>query len=239
VAAAPRRGDRDDSSSDWQQRREKPAYRSREREPTRPPSTAAAVAPRPSSSSSSHRAAAVAPRPSSSNPRAQPLEGPQFVPRQPGIGDGVWTKRDEELVRDAIADSVAHLAPPAAASAAPSTEDAAAARAARAAAANKEATAKVLLALSDEELKAVAESTGQLGYRGKQLKDALLQGARAVADISTLPKSWREELVAAGYRTGRSRIFETREAPDGTRKFLLQVRTAATGLFIRILRVFT
>lgn len=43
------------------------------------------------------------------------------------------------------------------------------------------------------------------------------------ADISTIPKSWREQLTQEGWRTGRSHLHHEVRAADGTAKYLLQL----------------
>eukprot|EP00884_Botryococcus_braunii_P018058 jgi/Botrbrau1/4936/Bobra.0122s0018.1 len=59
---------------------------------------------------------------------------------------------------------------------------------------------------------------GQPRYRAKQISDALLHGARTIDDLVTLPKTFREALMEAGLRTGRSLIHAESASKDGTRK---------------------
>eukprot|EP00891_Asterochloris_glomerata_P009940 jgi/Astpho2/9940/Aster-06646 len=87
----------------------------------------------------------------------------------------------------------------------------------------KEASQALLTSTLDE-LNQLATETEQPAYRAKQLRGGLLRGARNLEDISDLPKAWREELARRGLVTGRSQLHHHVEAPDGTRKFLLQLQ---------------
>ncbi|MEW5302748.1 MAG: hypothetical protein WDW38_004141 [Sanguina aurantia] len=127
-------------------------------------------------------------------------EYPTYVPRNPGIKDGVWNERDLTVV--ALAQRQA----------------------------NQAVTAKtvdfkgvVLLGKSVEELADLAESFGQPRYRGQQLLDGVLQGAKCMDDVKTVPKEWRTQMQEAGVRTGRAIINHSVASKDGTRKFLLQL----------------
>lgn len=51
-----------------------------------------------------------------------------------------------------------------------------------------------MLGRSLEELQALVKAQGQPAYRAKQLRDGVLQGARSLADITNLPKGWRQQL---------------------------------------------
>ncbi|KAK9827990.1 hypothetical protein WJX81_005819 [Elliptochloris bilobata] len=81
----------------------------------------------------------------------------------------------------------------------------------------------VLLGCSLEELEELAVSCGQPKYRGRQLLDCLLQGARSTADLRLVPKALREELAARGWQTGRAPEHARVAAKDGTAKLLLQL----------------
>lgn len=133
---------------------------------------------------------------------------PTFVPRNENIKEGVWNALDQKLVQDALADAGSRAASSAAASSAPAS--------------SKVAPVDILMAMTLEELQALAEKHGQPKYRGKQLADAMLKGHKSIAEFSTIPKEWREKLTAEGYKTGRSTIFHTVNSKDGTKKFLLQ-----------------
>ncbi|NJL83648.1 MAG: 23S rRNA (adenine(2503)-C(2))-methyltransferase RlmN [Chloroflexaceae bacterium] len=80
-----------------------------------------------------------------------------------------------------------------------------------------------LLGKSLEELTEWVKQQGQPAYRGKQLYQWLYhQGARSLESITVFPKAWRESL--ADYPVGRSQLHYQSLAPDGTRKYLLQLR---------------
>ena len=86
----------------------------------------------------------------------------------------------------------------------------------------------VLLGKSLAELTDWVQRQGQPAYRGKQLHQWLYQkGARSLAEISVFPKAWREA-VAEAATIGRSRVSYRSEAPDGTRKYLLDLGDGRT-----------
>ena len=92
----------------------------------------------------------------------------------------------------------------------------------------KPKTAEVLLGKSLAELTDWVQQQGQPAYRGKQIYQWLYQkGVHSLADISVLPKKWRETLTE--YPLGRSTIHYRSIAPDSTRKYLLRL---ADGLII-------
>ncbi|MGK7936527.1 MAG: 23S rRNA (adenine(2503)-C(2))-methyltransferase RlmN [Xenococcaceae cyanobacterium] len=92
----------------------------------------------------------------------------------------------------------------------------------------KSKTPEILLGKSLAELTDWVQQQGQPAYRGKQIYQWLYQkGARSLADISVLPKKWRENQT--DYSIGRSRIHYRSIAPDSTRKYLLRL---ADGLII-------
>ena len=76
-------------------------------------------------------------------------------------------------------------------------------------------------------LEAWAQEHGQAAFRGRQLHDWLYaKGARQLADVSVLPKGFREQLAAqppegAFDWMGRSRELHRSVARDGTTKLLL------------------
>ncbi|ERN42876.1 23S rRNA m2A2503 methyltransferase [Rubidibacter lacunae KORDI 51-2] len=89
------------------------------------------------------------------------------------------------------------------------------------------ATTEVLLGKSLAELTAWVQQQGQPAYRGKQLHQWLYdKGARSLCDITVLPQTWRA--AVASVPVGRSRIHLKTLAPDGTRKFLLQLADGLT-----------
>ncbi|XP_027940190.1 uncharacterized protein LOC114194265 [Vigna unguiculata] len=83
---------------------------------------------------------------------------------------------------------------------------------------------QVLLGLSEKELQQLALDFGQETYRGKQLYHFLYQRKlREIKDFSQLPQGFRNTLEGAGWKVGRSPIFETVTAADGTVKLLLKL----------------
>jgi 23S rRNA (adenine2503-C2)-methyltransferase len=84
-------------------------------------------------------------------------------------------------------------------------------------------SSEVLLGKSLNELTNWVKTQGQPAYRGKQLYQWLYEkGARSLSEISVFPKQWRETL--ADYPVGRSIVHYRAVAPDGTRKYLLQLQ---------------
>nr|VDD05241.1 unnamed protein product [Brassica oleracea] len=89
---------------------------------------------------------------------------------------------------------------------------------------------QVLLGMSEPELQQLAIKLGQgeivlqEGYRGKQLHHLIYKRkAKQVEDFSNLPQTFRKELVESGYKVGRSPIYQTVTATDGTIKLLLKL----------------
>ncbi len=79
-----------------------------------------------------------------------------------------------------------------------------------------------LLGASLTELTEWVQQQGQPAYRGRQLHGWIYQkGARSLAEISVLPKQWREALVDVPI--GRSTVHYRSQAPDGTVKYLLRM----------------
>lgn len=125
---------------------------------------------------------------------------PTLPPRLPGVSDGKWDEADEKAVQNALED----------ASKLQRQSD-------------KYGCGKVILGRTHEELVELAAEHGQPKYRAKQLRDAVLQGAKAIEEITTIPKLWRESLVQDGVATGRSILHHEVVASCGTRKFLLKL----------------
>ncbi|PON44741.1 Ribosomal RNA large subunit methyltransferase [Parasponia andersonii] len=83
---------------------------------------------------------------------------------------------------------------------------------------------RVLLGLSEADLQQLAVEFGQQTYRGKQLHHLIYQRkVRDVQDFSQLPQAFRKELQEAGWRVGRSPIYSSVTAADGTIKLLLKL----------------
>ena len=87
----------------------------------------------------------------------------------------------------------------------------------------------MLLGRSAAELERWAVSQGQKPFRGRQLHDWLYaKGARSLADITVLPKSWRESLKAEGVEVGRLQELHRSVAADATTKLLLSTDDGET-----------
>uniref|UniRef100_A0A6N2LQ70 Radical SAM core domain-containing protein n=1 Tax=Salix viminalis TaxID=40686 RepID=A0A6N2LQ70_SALVM len=79
----------------------------------------------------------------------------------------------------------------------------------------------VLLGMSEPELQQVAIDLGQQSYRGKQLHHLIYQ--RKVKEIQDFSQLFRNDLQEAGWKVGRSPIFQTVTAADGTVKLLIRL----------------
>ncbi len=87
----------------------------------------------------------------------------------------------------------------------------------------------MLLGRSAAELERWAVAQGQKPFRGRQLHDWLYaKGARSLADITVLPKSWRESLQADGIEVGRLKELHRSVAADATTKLLLSTDDGET-----------
>ena len=87
----------------------------------------------------------------------------------------------------------------------------------------------MLLGRSAAELERWAVAQGQKPFRGRQLHDWLYaKGARSLADITVLPKSWRESLKAEGVEVGRLQELHSSVAADATTKLLLSTDDGET-----------
>ncbi|GBF88492.1 hypothetical protein Rsub_01205 [Raphidocelis subcapitata] len=134
-----------------------------------------------------------------------------FVPRDPRVVDGPWSRLDASLVTAAQAD--ARLAAEGTAPLKGPEQGA------------------VLLGQSAEALRQLAASLGHKPYRGQQVWDELLRGARnpqlrgarSVEEMSLVPQALRDQLSALGVRTGRSVVHHSVTSPCGTTKLLLQL----------------
>ncbi|XP_065869874.1 uncharacterized protein [Euphorbia lathyris] len=83
---------------------------------------------------------------------------------------------------------------------------------------------QVLLGMSEPELQQVAVDLGQQSYRGKQLHHFIYQRkVRDIQDFSQLPQAFRNELQEAGWKIGRSPIYKSVTAADGTVKLLIKL----------------
>ena len=80
-----------------------------------------------------------------------------------------------------------------------------------------------LVGQTKEQLTALAESLGEPGYRGGQLAKWIYEkGARDLEAMTDLPKGFRTKLAEAGWRVPALEYVTSREAPDGTTKYLFR-----------------
>ncbi|HEX4487404.1 MAG TPA: 23S rRNA (adenine(2503)-C(2))-methyltransferase RlmN [Terriglobales bacterium] len=85
-----------------------------------------------------------------------------------------------------------------------------------------------LLGLDLQELTAVAETFGQAPFRARQIMDAIYrQRVDSVADISTLPKNFREELEQS-FSLGMPEIEQRFVSTDGTVRYLIRMADGQT-----------
>lgn len=82
----------------------------------------------------------------------------------------------------------------------------------------------MLLGMSEPELKQLALDLGEQGYRGKQLHHLIYQRKiKDIQDFSQLPQAFRNHLQESGWSVGRSQIYQTVTAADGTVKLLIKL----------------
>ncbi|XP_050211748.1 uncharacterized protein LOC126661910 [Mercurialis annua] len=82
----------------------------------------------------------------------------------------------------------------------------------------------VLLGMSEPELLQLASNLGQQNYRGKQLHQLIYKRKiKDIQDFSQLPQALRNSLQEAGWKVGRSPIYRTVTAADGTVKLLIKL----------------
>lgn len=80
-----------------------------------------------------------------------------------------------------------------------------------------------LFGLDSAALTQVFAEMGEKPYRARQLVEALYrQRVTDLDQVSTLPKSLRDKLSAAGYEVGRPVIAEAFKSVDGTERYLIQ-----------------
>ncbi|XP_072959169.1 uncharacterized protein [Typha angustifolia] len=83
---------------------------------------------------------------------------------------------------------------------------------------------RVLLGLSEPELRQLAVDLGQQSYRGKQLHDLLYKTkAKEIQEFAHLPQAFRDALHGDGWSVGRSPVHRAVSAADGTIKILLKL----------------
>jgi 23S rRNA (adenine2503-C2)-methyltransferase len=80
-----------------------------------------------------------------------------------------------------------------------------------------------LFGLDSDALSARMAAGGEPAWRGKQLAEAIYrQSITDLGEISTLPKTLRQRLVAEGWQIGRPRIAQVFQSVDGTERYLVQ-----------------
>ncbi|XP_048421051.1 probable dual-specificity RNA methyltransferase RlmN isoform X2 [Pyrus x bretschneideri] len=88
----------------------------------------------------------------------------------------------------------------------------------------KRADPQVLLGLSEPELQQLAIDFSQQGYRGKQLHHLIYKRKiKDIQDFNQVPLAFRNELEEAGWKVGRSPIYQSVTAADGTVKLLIKL----------------
>jgi 23S rRNA (adenine2503-C2)-methyltransferase len=84
----------------------------------------------------------------------------------------------------------------------------------------------VLFGLDTEALAALMASVGEPAWRGRQLAEAIYRQRIAELDaITTLPRSLRQRLIAAGWRVGRPKIAQAFQSSDGTERYLVECQS--------------
>ena len=79
-----------------------------------------------------------------------------------------------------------------------------------------------LLGMDRDELIAFVIDAGEPGYRAKQLLDAVYrQRVETLAEISTLPREFRDRLAQSGVTVGAARIEKKFVSVDGTVRYLI------------------
>jgi 23S rRNA (adenine2503-C2)-methyltransferase len=91
-------------------------------------------------------------------------------------------------------------------------------------------TPKPLFGMDRAALTALAEAGGEPAWRGVQLAEAIYrQWVTSIDAITTLPRQWRERLVADGWEIRRPAIVQPFRSVDGTERYLVQ-GVAAQGI---------
>ena len=80
-----------------------------------------------------------------------------------------------------------------------------------------------LFGLNSDEFGALMVEMGEPTWRRTQLSEAIYrQRVESISEITTLSKTLREKLVAAGWEVGRPRLAQVFESVDGTERYLVQ-----------------
>jgi 23S rRNA (adenine2503-C2)-methyltransferase len=86
-----------------------------------------------------------------------------------------------------------------------------------------------LLGLTFQELTGLVLESGQPAYRAEQIFDAVYRQRMETLDlISTLPRAYREQLDANGWRVGLPRIVQKFVSVDGTVRYLVELADGET-----------
>ena len=87
-----------------------------------------------------------------------------------------------------------------------------------------------LFGLKNEDLASMLQRFSMPGYRAGQLSQALYrQWVSELDEITTLPKTLREQLANAGYSVGLPEIAETFQSVDGTERYLIAMADGQTA----------
>lgn len=87
-----------------------------------------------------------------------------------------------------------------------------------------------LFGLNHEQLSAIFAELSTPAYRSGQLCQALYRDwVTSLGEVTTLPKSLREELAQAGFGIGLPEIVETFKSIDGTERYLIAVGDPVRG----------
>jgi 23S rRNA (adenine2503-C2)-methyltransferase len=86
-----------------------------------------------------------------------------------------------------------------------------------------EASMKPLFGLDAASLVAIMSELGEPSWRGRQISEAIYRQRIPNLDgITTLSKTLREKLAAAGWQIGRPKIQQVFQSADGTERYLVQ-----------------
>jgi 23S rRNA (adenine2503-C2)-methyltransferase len=91
-------------------------------------------------------------------------------------------------------------------------------------------TRGALFGMDRTALTALAEEAGEPSWRGGQLAEAIYrQWVTSIDQITTLPRSWREQMAKHGWEIQRPVIVQPFRSVDGTERYLVQGQVAGTG----------
>ena len=91
-------------------------------------------------------------------------------------------------------------------------------------------TPKPLFGMDRTALTALATAAGEPSWRGGQLAEAIYrQWVTNIEEVTTLPRSWREQMANQGWEIGRPAIVQPFRSVDGTERYLVQGQVRGTG----------